>query len=412
MRRQKKRLQRRKSQQRNSTVCFVNQKNEEQENEMKNQQKVALTVLSAALLLSAATSSALEIKSGSDKVQLELYGEIDRAVMYADDGNQDKFFHVDNSNSETRVGLHGEAAATDCLTIGGNFELKWEANPGRLVSMDEESIAGEFSAELTEIYFEHSKAGKFSLGQGSMASDASSEIDLSGTDIVGNAGVADLGGGIIFYDAAAKEYASLTANDALAADAVFHGGISTEGLGKLNRVLYETPSFGGFTFGASAGEAEVVDFALSYSGEFGGNQLEAKAAWSNPGEGYTLINGSASLLFNSGLNFTVAAAAKEVDEMPENGDDPTFLYGKIGYKFDKLFSIGSTAVSIDYGVFDNDAVLDADQEATAVGVQFVQELEKYSTQLYAGYRVFSLEDNTSADYEDITVVVAGARFSF
>ncbi len=365
-----------------------------------------ISVLTATLLLGASAASALEIKSGNDKVQTKIYGEINRAVMYADDGYQDKVFHVDNTNSETKIGLSGEVAATECLTTGGNLEFKWEDNPSRGVSMEEESIAGEFSSELVELYLSHSTAGKLTLGKGSAASDESSEIDLSGTDIIGNAGMADMGGGLSFYDGAAGAYSDFTA------DAVFHGGISTEGLGKINRALYETPDFGGFTFGASAGESEMVDFSLSYSGEFGGNQLEAKAAWSNPGEGWTQINGGASLLLASGLNFTVAASTKDVDDMPANGDDPTMFYGKIGYKTDKICPTGPIAISFDYGMFNNADVLDIGQEASAYGVQLVQELANYSTELYASCRLFSLEDNTEADYEDISVVMAGARVSF
>lgn len=366
----------------------------------------AITVLAAALLLGASAASALEIKSGSDKVQLQLSGEVNRAVMYADDGLDDKFFHVDNTHSETKVGLSGEIAATECLTAGGNLEFKWQDNPSIAVSMEEESIAGEFEAELIELYFAHSTAGKLTVGKGSAASDESSEIDLSGTDMIGNAGVADMGGGFAFYDTAAGAYSDFTA------ESVFHGGISTEGLGKINRVLYETPDFGGFTFGASAGESETVDFSVSYSGEFNGNQLEAKAAWSNPGEGWTQINGAASLLLDSGLNFTVAASAKDVEDMPADGDDPTMFYGKIGYTTDKICPTGPTSISVDYGIFNNAAALDIGQEATAMGVQLVHELSNYSTALFAGYRLFSLEDSTGADYEDISVVMAGAQFSF
>lgn len=364
-----------------------------------------IAVLTAALLLAASGASALEIKSGNDKVQAKVYGELNRTVMYADDGQQDKIFHADNSHSESRVGFRGEVATYSCLTVGGVLELKWESNPGRQVSMDEETIAGKFSPEFTELYFDHSSAGKLSLGYGTTASYESSEVDLSGTNLIGNAGVADLGGGLKFYDAAAKKYADLTA------DEVFHGGISTVGLDEINRVLYETPSFGGFNLGASAGEEDKVDFSITYSGDLGGNQLEAKAAWSNPGDGVSQLNGSASLLLASGLNFTVAASSKDVDEMPANGDDPSLLYGKIGQQC-KLFPLGMTAVSVDYGLFKNAAVLDAEQEATAFGVQLVQELENYSSQLFAGYRVFSLEDNTGADYEDISVISAGARITF
>jgi hypothetical protein len=187
-------------------VCFVNQQ-KEQENEMKNQKKTTLTILSAVLVLSAAANaSALEIKSGSDKVQLKLYGELDRAIMYADDGNQDKFFHVDNTNSETRIGLAGEVAASPCLTVGSTIELKWQDNPAAAVSMEEESISGEFEEELVDVYFEGRDFGKISLGFGGMASHGSSEVDLSGTDLAGNVGVADVGGGLFFYDAKSNSY--------------------------------------------------------------------------------------------------------------------------------------------------------------------------------------------------------------
>ncbi len=53
------------------------------------------------MLLGMATgASALEVKSGNDKVQVKLYGHLARAVLVADDGKESKFFHVDNTNSE------------------------------------------------------------------------------------------------------------------------------------------------------------------------------------------------------------------------------------------------------------------------------------------------------------------------
>jgi hypothetical protein len=107
---------------------------------MKNTTIRVLTVASgAALLLAASSASALEVKTGSDKVDVKLYGQIDRAVMYADDGDDSKFFHVDNNNSSTRIGVKGEVKATDALTVGSNLELEWKANSSDKVSMDEET---------------------------------------------------------------------------------------------------------------------------------------------------------------------------------------------------------------------------------------------------------------------------------
>jgi hypothetical protein len=386
--------------------------------------KNTITVLTAAMLLGASVASALEIKSGSDKVQTKIYGEIDRAVMYADDGHQDKIFHVDNSHSETRVGLNGEVAAADYLTVGGSVELLWQANPASMVSMEAESIAGEFAEELVEMYFDFSKAGKCSLGCGGMASAGSSEIDLSGTDIAGNAGVADAGGGLAFYDAASGSYGHDGEGGATVGEAFrrqcceLFNRIAADGLGKKNRVRYDTPSLAGFSFGVAAGEEETFDAALSYAGEFGGTRLEAIAAWADHGNlddefgNYTQINASASVLFPFGLNFTAGFGSRDMDAMPAGGEDPVFTYGKIGWKCDQMFSVGYTAVSVDYGVYENASVLDREQKGTAAGVQFVQELAEYSTELYAACRSFALEDNTGADYEDISVIMAGARFSF
>ncbi|MCI5124728.1 MAG: hypothetical protein D3925_09685 [Candidatus Electrothrix sp. AR5] len=100
-----------------------------------------------------------------------------------------------------------------------------------------------------------------------------------------------------------------------------------------------------------------------------------------------------------------------MDKMPANGDDPTFMYGKVGYKA-KIFSIGSTACSFDYGVFSNIENQDIEEEGTAYGVQVVQKLSEYNTELFAAYRNFELEDNTSADYEPITLAMGGVRLKF
>ena len=369
--------------------------------------------LTAALLLTASSASALEVQTGNDKLQLKLYGEINRAVLYANDGHQDKVFHVDNTNSESRVGVNGELTAAD-ISLGSTLELKWQANPSHAVSIAEESIAGDFVNERIELYLDLKKGGKFSLGQGSMASDGASEVDLSGTDIVGNSGVADVGGGLSFYDRSSGKYGNEVGGVFKRQCCDIFNRITSDGLGKRQRVRYDTPSLAGFSLAGSAGEEESADIALNYAGEWSGNQLKAIAAWANPGKGsdYAQLNASASLLLNMGLNFTVGFGFHDMDTLAANDSDPIFTYAKLGYKADKLFAVGSTAVSLDYGIYKNGTELAIDQEATAFGVQLVQELENYSTQLFAGYRLFSLEDNSTADYEDISLVMAGARISF
>ncbi len=371
---------------------------------MKRQQ---ITLAAAAMLLAAASASALEIKSGTDKVDLQLKGHVNRALMHVDDGNDSKVFHVDNTNSETRVGLYGKLTATDALTVGSNFELQWQANPSDKVSMEEASIDGEFKERLLEVYFASKTLGTLFLGRGDMNSDDSSEADLSGTDLAGNSGVTDAGGGFLFHDNAAAddaEQAGVTVKD------VFN---SMDGTRK-NRVRYDTPSFYGFSFGGSVAEEDMTDAALRYSQQFNGAKAEGVLCWYNPGKTgeFSQINGSASVLFDGGFNLTAAGGTRDMDYMPAGGDEPVFMYGKAGYIFKNLLPGGSTAVSVDYGVFENAKKQNIGQKGTATGVQLVQKLSDWSTELFAAYRGYQLEDDTKADYDDITLVLGGARFKF
>ncbi|CAK8722766.1 MAG: porin [Candidatus Electronema aureum] len=376
----------------------------------------AITLTAGAMLLGASTrASALEIKSGNDKVDVQLKGHIARAMMMADDGNDSKFFHVDNSNSESRIILDGKVKASDSLTVGSTFEVQWQANPSDKVSMGEETISGEFKERIMEVYFDAKDMGKFSLGRGDMASDDSTEVDLSGTDLAGNSGVADVGGSFKFYDPAAEALVpdenGEVVDNRLAVSNVFD---NMDGLSRRNRVRYDTPKFAGFGLGVSTGEKEMADVTLIYSGELSGTKLEGALAWSDPGseKSYSQINGSASLLFDFGLNFTAAFGSRDVDNMPAGGDEPTFTYGKIGYKCDKLLPFGSTAVSVDYGAYENVKHQNKGEEGTAYGLQLVQKVSDWNTELYAAWRNFELEDNSGAGYEDISIVMAGVRLKF
>ncbi|MGX9726114.1 MAG: porin [Candidatus Electronema sp. VV] len=368
---------------------------------MKKQQ---ITLAAGVLLLAAATgASALEVKTGSDKVSATLYGQINRAVMYGDDGYEEKFFHVDNDNSSTRVGLKGEVAAAEGLTIGSVIEVEWQENASNDVSMAEESISGEFLGRHFDVWFK-SQLGKLSLGKGNGASTDTSEVDLSGTTVASYADLA-VGTGFAFYDAASSSYPE----KGVTVGNVFD---SMDGLSRANRVRYDTPSFGGFTLGASLAEKDTNDAALKYAGEFNGTKVEAAIALANPGKSYSQLDGSASVLFPFGLNLTFASGARDLDNMPAGGDDPTFMYAKIGHICKDVFSVGSTAVSVDYGVYENVKKQTTGEEGTVYGVQLVQSLSAWNTDLYAAYQNFELEDTTGADYEPISVMMAGARIKF
>lgn len=64
---------------------------------------------------------------------------------------------------------------------------------------------------------------------------------------------------------------------------------------------------------------------------------------------------------------------------------------------------------MDYGRFDNVAA--NDDEGSSFGLQFVQSISDWGTDLYAGYRRYDL-DRTGASFDAIDVILAGARVKF
>jgi hypothetical protein len=66
--------------------------------------------------------------SGKQGVKLTVSGQVNRGLLYVDNGDQDDFFHVDNDNSSTRVRFVGSGALTDDITVGSQIEVQFESN--------------------------------------------------------------------------------------------------------------------------------------------------------------------------------------------------------------------------------------------------------------------------------------------
>jgi hypothetical protein len=58
----------------------------------------------------------------------------------------------------------------------------------------------DFQKRHVDLWVDTPAFGKFSLGYGSTASDGTSEMDLSGTGVIGYSSIADMAGGQLFYD--------------------------------------------------------------------------------------------------------------------------------------------------------------------------------------------------------------------
>jgi hypothetical protein len=340
------------------------------------------------------------IKPGSDKVGVQIYGQVNRGVLYADDGNDSELYHVDNDNSSTRLGINAKTRTGGDLEVGAKFEVQFESNSSSEVSQTALSAgADNFTKRHLDLFFESKRFGKLSMGQGDTASNGTSEVDLSGTSLIGYSDVETVAGGMFFFDDTANSLSATTVGR------VFN---NMDGLSRKDRLRYDTPSFNSFVLSVSAVEEKSEDIALQYNKTFPDFKISAAAAYANIDDTTVddQLNGSVSVLLNNGLNATLAAGGQNMQA--SGRDDPTFYYAKFGYKW-KHFDFGPTAASFDFGTHND--VAQNDDEANTFGLQFVQELTNWRTELYLGYRYFDLERN-GIDFEDINAFFGGARIRF
>jgi hypothetical protein len=317
-----------------------------------------------------------------------------------DDGNDSDFYHVDNDNSSTRLGIKAKSKTGGDLEVGAWFEVQYESNSSATVSQTNNSTGPDnFTQRHLDFFLESKTFGKLSIGQGNTASNETSEVDLSGTSLIGYSDFDTVGGGIFFFDRTANSLSTTTVGS------VFN---NMDGLSRKDRLRYDTPEFYGFVLAGSAVENNAEDMALRYKRKFPGFKLAGAIAYANPGSNTVdnQLNGSLSILMDAGFNATFAAGNQY---MRSSGrDDANFYYAKLGF-VRKYFDIGPTALSVDYGRHND--VAQNDDKADGLGFQFVQNLTDWRTELYLGYRNFSL-DRKGRDFEDINAVLGGGRIKF
>ena len=361
------------------------------------------------------------VQSRGDKVAVELYGQVNRAVLFTDDGNDDYLYFVDNENSSTRIGLNGNVQATEDLSVGTKIEVEFQSNGSDEVNQNEDHGVGEnnFRKRHLDLFLESQRLGKLSLGWGDTASNGVAEVDLSGTDVIGYSGVADMAGGHFFYNNAPSQrtVADEMGNTVIVTDPpglsdVTIGGVTSnlDGLSRDDRIRYDTPKFYGFMASTSAVSGDDYDVALRYAGQLPGVKLAGAGAYADrSGNSDTRdyqYSGSISALTDIGLNLTLAGGSLEFQD--GSRDAATYWYGKLGYKW-RLFSVGTTALAVDYGRFD-DFDVEGD-EADTWGLLGVQNFSEWGTEYYLGYRNHGL-DRSGTDFEDIQALMTGFRVKF
>ncbi len=339
------------------------------------------------------------VTSGQERVKLAISGQVNRAVNIADDGKDTKAYFVDSDASNTRVRFIGTAKATDDLTVGSRIELALAPNESSDVDQDNEESGDFFDQRWAEVSLNSKRFGKLSLGKGDTASNNSAEVDLSRTDVIAYASIADIAGGLKFRQNSGDSLTNVRISDAFK---------DLDGLSRKSRVRYDTPTFYGFNLAGSLISDQRYDASLWWGGQGLGFKAVAAAAFANPKEDNTdyQYDGSLSVLHEAtGLNLTLSGGLKERDDQ---GDAKNF-YAKGGW-LTRFFSAGETAFAVDYTRSLN--LPTGRDKGYSVGGAVVQQFEDYGTELYLQYRLYSLDRDVEPSVQDINVGTIGARVKF
>lgn len=341
-------------------------------------------------------------------MNLVVSGHINRAIAYTDNGSRSGITHVTSNFSRTRVRWIGTGKISDDLSVKTHIELGNQSAISTAQDIDDAGDQGNNGANtLDERHIEFqitSKSlGKIYVGQGISGSESTSEVDLSGTGVISLNGSHELiGGGNTWQRNGVGAGTGTVGN-------TFN---SMDGLGRRDRLRYDTPKFAGFQITASHANSDARDIALRYGGSFGGVKIKAAIAWSDANLTET-VNGSASVLLPFGLSFTYGAAQQDINQQTAQlamRDNPRWRYAKIGYKF-KGLELGETRLYADYNT--NEGLRAAQEKGTSIGFGVVQILEPLGAELYMSYTNFDLEAQAGTqDPDSIDQVAIGARFKF
>jgi len=361
----------------------------------------------------------LQVVSGNNNVQLALSGQVNRFISYDNNGKNSQISHKDNTFSSTRLNLTGKGNLNSDTTVSGVIEAEIRSDPSstRDIGTASDPSSTVFLRERRlEAIIDNIKYGKLWLGQGPMASDSTSEVDYSATDVITSGSeIYNQAGGIKFINRRTKT------KDARSVAAVYDNYGEAF---RQDRVRYDTPNFNGFVLGASHATRDIVDASLKYAGEYGKTKFGAAIAWAKSPftgvtrKGWEQYNGSASILFPVGISLMGAGGQRKFKDV---GRDPgKFWYGKLGYQF-KYFEIGKTALAIDYAwskaIADDSTFTLANfrvintERFNSYGLVAVQYLDPAATEIYAAARTHQLKRRGDW-FHKILSFVAGVRVKF
>lgn len=286
---------------------------------------------------------AVSLRAGDRKLTMHIYGQVNQAIAFWDDGFKSGMRVIDNDTSSSRFGITGQTTSRSGPAVG--YRIEFEVDPLSRNSGMGATAGSDSPLHLRHafVYADSDQVGRFSLGHQSPATDDITLINL----------------GSQMNDAA------LHYNNRMAIPLNIGGGLVTDlkwgdiahNVDSLrgNFVRYDTPMLGGFVLSGAWGENDIWDVALRYQAIAGGFRFAAGVGFMDDrARDFKDMRGSASLIHNpTGLYVSVAGGIRDDDVSVLNAHDTAFFhYGQVGISKQWL-PYGKTTIFADYGFYKN-----------------------------------------------------------
>ena len=329
--------------------------------------------------------------SNAHAIDFKISGQVSRMVVAPDDASGDDIQHQDIGWSGSRFRITGEEVLSSGQTAGFRLEQQLQSNPSFASSGAGQTNGGNddfIDNRHQEVYIKGG-FGKVTIGKGDGAANGGTEVDLSGTALSSSSNHQDNWGNYVILEGD-------TPADNVTWDFLF---TMNDGISRVNRLRYDSPSFSGFVLSASLDQGNAYELAARYKGDIGGLKVSSAFFYVDANEfaaDAEVFGFSASVLMSSGFNATVAFSDRDNDE-DQGGLDQTATTVKLGYK------TGIHAFTVDYGIGDR-----ADIDADTFGATYAAQLSK----AVEGFVTLRTLDSDLEGGESVNLGALGARIKF
>ena len=366
-------------------------------------------------------------RKGNRVISLTVSGQVSKALLYFDDGFESDVFVVDNSIHVSRFAFNGKAQITPGLSAGYVMQIDLIDSAAFLVNQDndEGAISDVLAVRVNYLYVDSEKFGRISLGQNYAFSDAVSvPLQLGNT-----------------YNTDGTPYVvsfRLKNSDGTSAGVTWNRLVG-DGPRRDDYIRYDSPTFGGFSFTALAGDDDAYELGAKYLGTLGRIRLHTAIDYFNYDGDALAAAGFLSKFEDvkalvsvmdlpTGLFLTTWAVQREyegVNGVEDTGQSIQFFAG-IEKNF---FGPGKTTIYGGYGRFEdmastgqnitlaggggNSTIVASEIDRLTFGI--VQTIDAAAMDIYGIVENYSADIDTeagAADIEDITVVLVGSRIQF